>query len=143
MSARLIKLSIVSAEKSLVSENATMVVVRGGMGEVGIAFGHCPLLTVLAPGMVRVIRDNGKEHSFFVSGGVLEVQPSEVMILADSAMRAEDLDEARVAKASKLAKEQLAASKTKQDYATALAEIAAASAQMNMLKHLRDRSGRG
>jgi F-type H+-transporting ATPase subunit epsilon len=137
-----LKLSIVSAERLLLSDQAKMVIVRGRMGDLGLTPGHCPLLSTLAPGMVRVIHIDGRETSFFVSGGLLEVQPKEVTILADTALRAEDLDEARVQEASKLAKEHLASSKTQQDYATALAEIAAASAQLNLLKHLRDKSGR-
>ncbi|MBM2830258.1 MAG: synthase subunit epsilon [Gammaproteobacteria bacterium] len=87
-----IRVDIVSAEKAIFSGEAEMVFAPAMMGEVGIAPGHTPLVTRLAPGEVRVKHPDGKEEGFYVSGGILEVQPKVVTVLSDTALRAEDLD---------------------------------------------------
>ena len=89
-----IKVDIVSAEAEIFHGEATLVVASGEMGELGIAPRHAPLITRLKPGQVRVIQANGEEQFFYISGGILEVQPQVVTVLADSAIRAKDLDEA-------------------------------------------------
>src|ERR1700690_1082459 len=97
-----IKCDIVSAEAEIFHGQAQMVIASGEMGELGIAPRHAPLITRLKPGQVRVIAENGEEQFFYVSGGILEVQPQVVTVLADTAIRAKDLDEA----AANQAKEQ-------------------------------------
>src|ERR1700741_3708105 len=89
-----IRCDIVSAEQEIFHGNATLVVATGDDGELGIAPRHAPLITRLKPGQVRVIAENGDEQFFYVSGGILEVQPQVVTVLADTAIRAKDLDEA-------------------------------------------------
>ena len=112
------------------------------LGEVGIAPGHTPLVTRLAPGEVRVRQENGEEEGFYVSGGMLEVQPKVVTVLSDTAMRAEDLDEAAVLKAREEAERQLHDRDAKIDYATALAKNAEAVAQLQAIRRMRKRTGR-
>src|SRR5690606_30702508 len=94
-----IRCDIVSAEEEIFHGTVSMVVATGEMGELGIAPRHAPLITRLKPGQVRVILENGDEQFFYVSGGILEVQPQVVTVLADTAIRAKDLDEAAASKA--------------------------------------------
>src|ERR1700755_3115642 len=103
-----IKCDIVSAEAEIFHGQATMVIASGEMGELGIAPRHAPLITRLKPGQVRVIAENGDEQFFYVSGGILEVQPQVVTILADTAIRAKDLDESAAHRAKENAERQLA-----------------------------------
>jgi F-type H+-transporting ATPase subunit epsilon len=117
-----------------------MVFAPAEMGEVGIAPRHAPLLTRLIPGEVRVQTQEGKEHSFFVSGGMLEVQPHVVTVLSDTALRAKDIDEAAALEARERAERTLADTKTDFDYAKAQAELAEAIAQLRTLKKLRERA---
>jgi F-type H+-transporting ATPase subunit epsilon len=131
---------IVSAESAIYSGPATMVFAPAEMGEVGIAPRHAPLLTRLIPGEVRVQTQDGKEYSFFVSGGMLEVQPHVVTVLSDTALRAKDIDEAAALEARERAEKTLADTKTDFDYAKAQAELAEAIAQLRTLQKLRDRS---
>ena len=112
------------------------------LGEVGIAPGHTPLVTQLAPGEVRVKQVDGDEEGFYVSGGMLEVQPDVVTVLSDTAMRAEDLDEAAVLKAREEAERQLHDREAEMDYATALAKNAEVAAQLQAIRRLRKRTGR-
>jgi F-type H+-transporting ATPase subunit epsilon len=131
---------IVSAESAIYSGPATMVFAPAEMGEVGIAPRHAPLLTRLIPGEVRVQTQEGKEYSFFVSGGMLEVQPHVVTVLSDTALRAKDIDEAAALEARERAERTLADTKTDFDYAKAQAELAEAIAQLRTLQKLRERS---
>ena len=131
---------IVSAESAIYSGPATMVFAPAEMGEVGIAPRHAPLLTRLIPGEVRVQTQEGKEYSFFVSGGMLEVQPHVVTVLSDTALRAKDIDEAAAMEARERAEKTLADTKTDFDYAKAQAELAEAIAQLRTLQKLRERS---
>ena len=119
-----------------------MVFVPALLGEMGIAPGHTPLVTQLAPGEVRVKYLDGKEEGFYVSGGLLEVQPKVVTVLSDTAMRAEDLDEAAVLKAKEDAERHLHDREAGMDYATALAEHAELAAQLHAIQRLRKRTGR-
>ncbi len=132
-----IQVDIVSAEKELFSGEATMVFAPAKLGEMGIAPGHTPLVTQLGPGEVRVQDANGNEKSFFVNGGLLEVQPRLVTVLSDTAQRAEDLDEAAVLKAKDEAEKAIHEHDAKIDYAKALAEHAELAAQLRAIQRLR------
>lgn len=133
---------IVSAEAEIFSGTATMVFAPAEMGEVGIAPRHTQLLTRLKPGEVRVQDEKGEELSFYVSGGILEVQPHVVTVLSDTALRARDLDEAAALKAKEEAEKALADNQSDIDYAKAQAELAEAVAQLRAIQKLRDKSGR-
>src|SRR5579871_1871845 len=100
-------LDIVSAEASIFSGRAEMVIASGAMGELGVLPGHTPLLTSLKPGVIRAILQGGKEEVFYVKGGILEVQPKIVTVLADTALRAVDLDEAAALEAKQRAEKRL------------------------------------
>ena len=128
---------IVSAEAEIFSGTATMVFAPAEMGEVGIAPRHTPLLSRLKPGEVRVQTQEGTELSFFVSGGMLEVQPHVVTVLADTAIRAADLDEAQALEARERAENMLAGKTDNIDYAKARAELAQTLAQLAMIRNLR------
>ena len=130
---RTIHLDIVSAEKTLFSGAVCAVFATGMMGEIGIFPGHAPLLSPLKPGTIEVQDTKNQTQCFYVSGGVLEVQPSTVTVLADTALRADNLDEAAALEAQKNAKAKLATCKTRIDYSTALTELAAASAQIRII----------
>lgn len=129
-------LDIVSAEKEIFSGLATMVVATGEMGEIGIIPGHAPLLSVLRPGEIRVTKQDGSEEIFYVSGGMLEVQPYTVTVLADVVMRAEELNEEE-ARAAKERAEALMSRQTDVDYSKAAAELAHAVAQIRAIQKLR------
>ena len=131
---------IVSAEAEIFSGTATMVFAPAEMGEVGIAPRHAPLVTRLKPGEVRVQTQGGDELSFFVSGGMLEVQPHVITVLADTAIRADDLDEAQATEAKVRAEKLLSDKSADLDYAKAQAELAQSIAQLNAIKKLRARS---
>lgn len=131
---------IVSAEAEIFSGTATMVFAPAEMGEVGIAPRHTPLLTRLKPGEVRVQTQEGEELSFFVSGGMLEVQPHVVTVLSDTAIRASDLDEAQAQQAKERAEHLLADRSADIDYAMAQSELAQSMAQLAAIKKLRERS---
>jgi F-type H+-transporting ATPase subunit epsilon len=133
---------IVSAEAEIFSGTATMVFAPAEMGELGIAPRHTQLLTRLKPGEVRVQDDKGEEQSFYVSGGILEVQPHVVTVLSDTAVRAKDLDEAAALKAKEQAEKAMADTQSDIDYAKAQAELAEAMAQLRAIQHLRDKTGR-
>lgn len=132
-----IHVDIVSAEKEIWSGAASMVFAPGEMGELGIAPRHCPLLTRLKPGEVRVKDENDHEESYFISGGVMEIQPHIVTILADTAVRAEDLDEAAAIEAKQRAEEAMANRKSDMDYARAKAELAELAAMFETIKRIR------
>ncbi|MAS09614.1 F0F1 ATP synthase subunit epsilon [Salinisphaera sp.] len=128
---------LVSAEGQIYSGSATMVFVAAEMGEVGIAPRHAPLLTRMRPGQVRIQQEGQEEQQFFVSGGVLEVQPHLVTVMADTAERAADIDEAAAEKAKQRAEEQVAKAEDKVDIARAQSELAEAAARLHMVKKLR------
>jgi F-type H+-transporting ATPase subunit epsilon len=131
---------IVSAEAEIFSGTATMVFAPAEMGEVGIAPRHAPLVTRLKPGEVRVQTQGGEEKSFFISGGLLEVQPHVITVLADTAIRAADLDEAQALEARDRAEKMLADKTADIDYAKAQSELAQSMAQLAAIKKLRQKS---
>ena len=131
---------IVSAESEIFSGTATMVFAPAEMGAVGIAPRHAPLLTGLAPGGVRVQSQGGEEQSFFVSGGMLEIQPHIITVLADTAIRADDIDEAHAMEAKSRAERLLADRTADIDYAKAQAELAQSMAQLAAIRKLRERA---
>jgi F-type H+-transporting ATPase subunit epsilon len=134
-----IHVDIVSAEKEIFSGLAEMVFAPAELGEVGIAPRHAPLITKLKPGEVRVKTGDQEDHPFYISGGILEVQPHLVTILADTAIRAKDIDEAAALQAKAKAEEALADKSGKIDYATAQARLAEAVMQLRTLDRLRKR----
>ncbi len=129
--------TIVSAQEEIYSGDAAMVVATGEMGELGIMPQHAPLITRLKPGQVRVIHEEEEAEFLYISGGVLEVQPHMVTILADTATRAHDLDEAAATKAKEEAERALADKEADMDYAKAQAQLAEAVAQLAALERLR------
>jgi len=132
-----IQVEIVSAEEQIFSGEAEMVYAPAVMGQVGIAPRHTPLISPLKPGEVRLDMGGGKEEFFFISGGILEVQPHLVTVLSDTAIRADDLDEAAALEAQKRAENALADQQSDLDVAKAKAELAAAAAQIQAIKKLK------
>ena len=132
-----IRVDIVSAEAEIFSGDATMVIATGELGELGITPRHAPLITRLKPGHVDVVLDGGERQQFYVSGGILEVQPQVVTVLADTAARASDLDEAAAQRAKKEAEDALAHRTEAVDIAEAQAKLAEAMAQLQALERLR------
>jgi F-type H+-transporting ATPase subunit epsilon len=132
-----IRVDVVSAEQEIFKGNATLVVATGEMGELGIAPRHAPLITRLKPGQVRVVLEGGEEQFFYVSGGILEVQPQVVTILTDTAIRAKDIDEAAAKKAKDEAERALADRGDAMEIAEAQAKLAEAVAQLQALERLR------
>jgi F-type H+-transporting ATPase subunit epsilon len=130
---------IVSAEAEIFSGTVTMVFAPAEMGEVGITPRHAPLLTRLKPGEIRIQQADGTEQSFFVSGGMLEVLPHVVTVLADTAIRAHDLDEAAAVEAKERAERMLADKHADIDYAKAQAELAQSIAQLHAIQKLRQK----
>ena len=137
--ANTIHVDIVSAEGQIFSGEATMVFVPGSQGELGIAPRHAPLLTTLKAGEVRVQSEGHEEQSFYVGGGALEIQPHQVTVLADTAARARDLDEAAALAAKQRAEDAVRERTDKVDIAEAQAELARAVAQLRAIERLRKR----
>jgi len=137
-----IHIDIVSAEREIYSGDVQMVFAPATLGEVGIAPGHSPFVSPLGPGEVRIKFVDGREQGFYISGGMLEVQPSVVTVLSDTAVRAEDLDEAAVAKAREEAERQFHERDAAIDYAAAQVALAETAAQLQTIQRLRRRSGR-
>ncbi|MGO9423913.1 MAG: F0F1 ATP synthase subunit epsilon [Steroidobacteraceae bacterium] len=137
--AHTIHVDIVSAEGQIFSGDATMVFAPGSQGELGIAPRHAPLLTTLKAGEVRVQEEGEEEHVFYVGGGALEVQPHLVTVLADTAARARDLDEAAAQAAKQRAEDAIRTRGDKMDIAEAQAELARAVAQLRAIERLRKR----
>ncbi len=135
--ANTINVDIVSAEGEIFSGPAAMVFVPAVQGEIGIAPRHAPLLTMLKPGEVRVQSPDGEEHGFYVGGGALEIQPQRVTVLADTAIRAKDLDEAAALAAMQRAEEALRDRGSVIEVAQAQAEAARAAAQLAAIRRLR------
>ena len=129
---------VVSAEESIFSGEAKFVALPGENGELGILPRHTPLITRIKPGAVRIQRaDNGEEELVFVAGGILEVQPGTVTVLADTAIRGRDLDEAKASEAKKVAEEAMRNAKSDIDLAAATSEFAAMAAQLAAIQKLR------
>ncbi len=129
---------VVSAEENIFSGEANFVALPGEMGELGIYPRHTPLITRIKPGAVRIQRaDNGEEEFVFVAGGILEVQPTGVTVLADTAIRGKDLDEAKAAEAKRLAEEKMKNAKSAIDFAKAQSEFATMAAQIAALRKFR------
>ena len=132
-----IRVEVVSAEESIFSGDARFVALPGEAGELGIYPRHTPLITRIKPGSVRIQKADGTEEFVFVAGGILEVQPGSVTVLADTAIRGHDLDEAKASEAKKLAEEAMRNAKTDIDLAKAQGEFAAMAAQIAAIQKLR------
>ncbi len=130
-------LNIVSAENEIYSGTVTQVFAPAEMGEVGIMPRHAPMLSTLKAGLVRVVLQDEEEQSFFVSGGILEIQPHVITILSDTALRADDIDEAAALEAKAHAEAAMKDKASDMDYAKAKAELLAAVAQIEALKKIR------
>ena len=139
--AHTIHVDVVSAEEQIYSGDAEFVVLPGIEGELGVYPRHTPLFTQIRPGAVRIkVPDRAQEEFVFVQGGFLEVQPNRVTVLADTAIRAHDLDEAKAAEAQKAAQEAMANAKTDIDFARAQSEFAIMAAQIAAIQRLRRKS---
>jgi F-type H+-transporting ATPase subunit epsilon len=136
--AKTIHVDIVSAEQEIFSGEADLVIAPGEGGELGILPEHMPLLTRVKPGTIR-IQKGGEEEIIYVSGGMMEVQPDRVTVLADTSVRAHDLDEAKAMEAERLAKEAIANRTGAMEIAKAQAELAEAAAQLAAIRKLRQR----
>ena len=132
-----IHVDVVSAEESIFSGEARFVALPGEAGELGIYPRHTPLITRVKPGSVRIEKADGGEEFVFVAGGILEVQPNRVTVLADTAIRGADLDEAKAADAQKRAEEAMANAKSDIDLARAQSEFATMAAQLAAIRKLR------
>jgi F-type H+-transporting ATPase subunit epsilon len=130
---------IVSAEKEIFSGRITMLVANGSLGELGILPGHAPLLTGIQPGPVRLKLENGEEEVFFASGGYLEVQPTVITVLADTASRADDVDEAAALQARERAQRAMAEQSAEFEYSVAAAQLAEAAARLRTIEELKKR----
>ncbi|MEM7207761.1 MAG: F0F1 ATP synthase subunit epsilon [Pseudomonadota bacterium] len=135
--AKSMQVNIVSAEGEIFAGTADMVIAPAKLGEVGVAPGHAPMITPLNAGEVRVQSEGHEEQHIFVSGGMLEVQPKVLTVLADTAIRAADLDEAAAIEAKQRAEEALADRKESMDYAKAQAELVEAIAQLQMIRRMK------
>ena len=133
-------LDIVSAEEKIFSGNVKNIIAAAMMGEVGIYPKHTPMITPLKPGEVKIITEEDEEKLFFISGGIIEVQPDIVTVLADTAIRGDDLDEAKAEESKKRAEEALADKSDNIDAAKALAELAQAAAQLKVIEKIRKKS---
>ena len=137
-----VQCNIVSAEREIFAGLVEMLIVTGSLGDLGIAYGHAPLLTGVKPGPVRVIKQNGDEEVFYVSGGFLEVQPYQITVMADTALRAGDMDEAKALEAQQHAQQQLANQSSEIDFQRAAIQLAEASAQLRTLQTIRKKAGK-
>ena len=134
-----IKVEVVSAENAIFSGEATVVIATAEAGELGIYPQHAPLLTNLKPGDIRIQTEDGEEQVIYVSGGILEVTPKKVTVLSDTAIRADDIDEAAALEAQRKAEQALKDTSADMNYAKAKAELAQAAAQLQALKKLRNK----
>ncbi len=137
--AKTIQVDIVSAEQAIFSGAAEMVIAPGEGGELGIMPEHAPLLARIKPGIVRVLTGNGEEEVIYVSGGMMEVQPDRVTVLADTSVRAHDLDEAKAMEAERRAKDALVNRSGALEVAKAQVELAEAAAQIAAIRKLRQK----
>ena len=131
---------IVSIKEAIFTGSVQMLIAHGRVGDVGVLPGHAPLLTQLDPGPVLVVKENGEEEVFYVSGGVLEVQPHVVTILADTAVRADTIDEAAAIEARNAALAALQNQKSELDTGAALAALAEAAGRLRTLQQLKNRA---
>ena len=136
-----VQCDIVSADEALFSGTVSMVIATGSLGEMGITPGHTPLLSDLNPGLVRLVMNDGEEEIYYLSGGYIEVQPTSISILADSAVRAADIDEASAAAAVKSAEQRIVNQSSDVDFSKAAAMLAEATAQLRTVKALRKKLG--
>ena len=134
--------SIVSAEQEIFSGLIEMIVATGSLGELGIKPGHAPLLSGIKPGPVRLILEGGEEEVFFASGGYIEVQPTAVTILADTAIRADNIDEAAAAEAEKKAQAELNDNRADFDFARVSADLQEQAAMLRTVRKLREQKNR-
>ena len=141
MASRTVQCDIVSAEEELFSGRVEMVIAHGHMGDLGILPGHTPLISTIKPGPVRVIKQGGSEEVYYISGGFIEVQPYTVKVLADTAIRAADLDEAAALEAKKAAEQALVNQSADFDYASAAVRLAEAAAHLRTINELRKKVG--
>jgi len=137
-----VKCDIVSAEEKIFSGAVQMVVAHGSLGDLGITPGHAPLLTKLAPGPIQVTLEDGEQEIYYLSGGMLEVQPTVVTVLADTALRASNLDEAQAEEARKRAAKMLENQSGEMDYGAAAAQLAEAHAQLRTIRQIRAKLGK-
>jgi F-type H+-transporting ATPase subunit epsilon len=137
-----VQCDIVSAERAIFSGLVEMVIATGSLGDVGITYGHAPLLTGVKPGPVRLIKQGGEEEIYYISGGYLEVQPYHISIMADTALRADDMDEAAAIEAQQLAQQQLANQSSEFDFQRAATQLAEASAQLRTLQAIKKKAGK-
>ena len=135
--ANTIHVDVVSAESSIFSGEAEFVVLPGEAGELGIYPRHTPLITRIKPGAVRILKPGGEEEFVFVAGGILEVQPRLITVLADTAIRGHDLDEAKANEAIKKAEEARRSAKDKQEIAVVEGELSMLAAQLAAIRKLR------
>ncbi|WP_053981671.1 F0F1 ATP synthase subunit epsilon [Marinagarivorans algicola] len=133
---------IVSAEDSLFSGLVELLVASASDGDLGVYYGHAPLLTSLKPGPIRVKKQNGEEEVYYINSGFLEVQPHAVTVLADTALRAGDMDEAKALEAQKLAEQELSNQSGEINYSRAAIQLAEASAQLRTLQAIRKNTGK-
>ncbi|SAI70551.1 ATP synthase F0F1 subunit epsilon [Bordetella ansorpii] len=138
----ILKVDVVSAEEAIFAGEAKFVALPGESGELGILPGHTPLISRIRPGTVKIVRPDNSEENIFVAGGILEVQPGTVTVLADTAIRASDLDEARAVAAREKAEEALRNAKDKADIAVVEAELAALTAEVAAARKMRAPSSR-
>lgn len=134
MAAMTFHLDVVSAEKRLFSGLVETFQVTGSEGELGIYPGHTPLLTAITPGMVRIVKQHGHEEVIYISGGMMEVQPGTATVLADTAIRGEDLDAAKAEEAKRKAEENIHNQHGDMDFAQAVSELAKAIAQLRVIE---------
>ena len=133
---------IVSAEEQIFSGDIDMLVAAGTEGDLGITHGHAPLLTGLQPGPIRLLRNGAEEEVYYVSGGYLEVQPYKVIVLADTALREGDMDEAAALQAKQEAEKNIANSDGEFDYSAAAVQLAEATAQLRTLQAIKKKLGK-
>tara|TARA_B100002051_G_C16696831_1_gene618663 strand:+ start:698 stop:1126 length:429 start_codon:yes stop_codon:yes gene_type:complete len=139
MAQKTMLLDIVSAESKVFTGTVSFVAVTGAQGELGIYPGHTALITPIKPGQVQAVLENQEEQLFYISGGVIEVQPTNITILADTAARADDLDEAAANAAKEHAEKIIADQQSGMEYSTALTELAEAAAQLRAISQLRQK----
>ncbi|MDB9905079.1 F0F1 ATP synthase subunit epsilon [Oceanospirillaceae bacterium] len=133
---------IVSAEESIFEGKVEFISLTGTLGELGIYPGHTPLLSEVKPGPVRLRMESGEEDIFYVSGGFLEVQPHKVILMADTALRAADLNEAAAEEASRQAEQAMADRSSEFEYSRAAGQLAEAAAQLRTLRQIRQKLGK-
>ncbi len=137
MAAMTVHLDIVSAEKSIFNGRVAHLQVTGEEGDIGVMPGHAPLLTSIKPGMARIVRQDGSEEVFYLSGGMLEVQPSTVAVLADVVMRADEIDEQAALEAKKRAEALIADAGKDFNYEAAMVELSKAMAQLRVVETIK------